>query len=349
MTGTAEDEASSEAIAGGQPAVQEIAAAPASAGARVLDLISRRREASIAFVTVVLFVYFSLQHEAFFTNANLRVVAQFAAPIAILAIAQVMNLVGGEIDLSLGHIYAFAPFIMVSAQDWGLPLPLALVFAVIVASVVGLTNGLITVTTGVPSFITTLGMFFFLNGVTLSISDGFPKTPTRGGFAEWIGGAALATFWWAVGFTVVLHIVLTNTRWGVYTIATGGNPVGASEAGIQVKRMKIGNFMLAAALAGFAGISEGTLRRTFLPLAGGTNLMFFGVAAAVIGGTALFGGSGTIIGAFLGAFLISVLRDGLTLNGISANTYNIILGAAIIASMVLNAVANRVRLRLRKT
>ena len=157
--------------------------------------------------------------------------------------------------------------------------------------------------TGVPSFITTMGMLFFLNGVTLTISDAFPKTPARGGFAEWIGGADYSGFWWVLGLTVILHVLLTKTRWGVYTIATGGNPIGASEAGIQIKRIKIGNFMLAAAVAGFAGISEGIRVHTFLPLAGGPDLMFLGVAAAVIGGTALFGGSGTIIGAFLGADL----------------------------------------------
>jgi simple sugar transport system permease protein len=316
---------------------------------RAADLIARRREASIAFVAVVLFVYFWVSTDAFFTSNNLRVVTQFTTPVAMLAIAQVLNLVGGEIDLSLGNVYALTPFVMLSAQDWGLPLPVALVFAIIVASLVGLANGVITLMTGVPSFITTLGMLYILNGLTLTISDAFPKPAPRGGFAEWIGGADFSGFWWAVGFTVVLHIVLTNTRWGVYTIATGGNPVGAQEAGILTKRIKIGNFMLAAAIAGFTGVLEGIRVNSFVSLAGGPELMFLGVAAAVIGGTALFGGSGTIIGAFLGAFVLGVLRDGLSINGISAYTYNIILGAAVLASMVLNAAANRVRLRLRKT
>lgn len=348
MSETAQKE-TGDAEAPAEPPPPAAATPTLTAVSRVADVISRRREASIAFVTVVLFIYFWASDDAFFTNNNQRVVTNFAAPVAILAVAQVMNLVAGEIDLSLGHIYALAPFVMLSAQEWGFPLPLALVFAVIVASLVGLANGVITLITGVPSFITTLGMLFFLNGVTLNISDGFPKTPPRGGFAEWIGGADFFTFWWAAGIAIVLHVVLTSTRWGVYTFATGGNPIGASEAGIQVRRIKFGNFMIAAALAGFAGISEGTRVHTFLPLAGGTQLMFFGVAAAVIGGTALFGGSGTVIGAFLGAFFISVLRDGLTLRGISANTYTTILGASIIASMVLNVAANRLRLRLRKS
>ena len=146
---------------------------------RAADLIARRREASIAFVAVVLFVYFWVSTDAFFTSNNLRVVTQFTTAVAMLAIAQVMNLVGGEIDLSLGNVYALTPFVMLSAQDWGLPLPVAVVFAVVMASLVGLSNGVITLMTGVPSFITTLGMLYILNGLTLTISDGFPNPAPR--------------------------------------------------------------------------------------------------------------------------------------------------------------------------
>ena len=91
-------------------------------------------------------------------------------------------------------------------------------------------------------------------------------------------------------------------------------------------------------LAGFAGIIEGIRIGSFVPLQG-SELMFFAVAAAVIGGTALFGGSGTVIGAFLGALVLGMLRDGLSIEGVSAFTFNIVLGAAIIAAMILNAAA----------
>jgi simple sugar transport system permease protein len=207
----------------------------------------------------------------------------------------------------------------------------------------------VTVLTGVPSFITTLGTLFFLQGFTVRLSEGYPKPAPKGTLADWLGGADFAGFAWAVVFTVLLHLLLTNTRWGVYTVATGGNPIGAREAGVQTKRIKVGNFMLAGALAGFSGISEGIRIASLDPLAGGSQLMFYGVAAAVIGGTALAGGSGTIIGGFLGALVLGVLRDGLIIGGSSTNTFNMILGVAIIASMVLNVGADRLRLRMRKT
>lgn len=312
------------------------------------DLIARRREASIAFVALALFVYFAVSTPEFMGVDNMRVVSQYTASVAILAIAEAMLLISGEIDLSLGHIYAMTPFLMYFGTEAGLPLPIAVVLALLGAGVVGLVNGIMTVATGVPSFITTLGMLFFLNGFTLTISDGFPKNAPEDGIADILGGARFAGFIWAVVIMVLVHILLVNTRWGIYTVATGGNPIGAREAGIQVKRIKVGNFVLAAVLAGFTGISEAIRVSSMEPLAGGSNLMFFGVAAAVIGGTALAGGSGTVIGAFLGALVLGVLRDGLTIKGISTFTFNMILGIAIIASMFLNAAANHLRIRMRR-
>jgi simple sugar transport system permease protein len=347
MTGTVESgERNGELTAG--PPSEAPPSTMKSVGLRTMDLVSRRKEASIAFVVVVLFVYFSLTSDNFFSSDNLRVIGQYTAAISIIAGAEVMLLISGEIDLSLGNIYALAPFVMWYGIEWGFPLPLAVVFGLLGAAAVGAINGILTITTGVPSFITTLGMIFFLNGFTLTISDGFPKAAPEGGIAEVLGGARFTGFIWAVVITLILHVILASTRWGVHTVATGGNPVGAREAGVPTRRIKVGNFMLAAALAGFAGISEAIRVSSIDPQAGGPDFTFLAIASAVIGGTALAGGSGTVIGAFLGALFLGILRDGLIINGISAFTYFMVLGLAIIASMILNSAANRLRIRMRR-
>ena len=200
---------------------------------------------------------------------------------------------------------------------------------------------------GVPSFITTLGMIFLLNGVTLNISDGFPvetpggPTPT---FFRFFGGSPYSGFYWAIGIVIVMTILLTRTRWGLHTIATGGNPIGASESGVTVRSIKIGNFVMCSMLGGIAGILEAVRITSIQPLQGGTSVMFYAVAAAVIGGTSLFGGSGTIIGAALGVLVLAILNLGFTLQGISAFTFDLVLGVAIIVSMALNVTLERIRL-----
>jgi simple sugar transport system permease protein len=315
----------------------------------LLSTLIRRREASIAVVTIGLIVYFGIMSPDFLTVANARVISQFTAPTALLAIGATMLLISGEIDVSLGHIYAFAPFIMFFATETGLPILVGILLAVLAAGAIGAVNGTITVRLGVPSFIATLGMLFLLNGMTLIISDGFPKPASREGAIVWIFGRGPAVaFMWALLLALVLQVVLRNTRWGVYTFATGGNPVGAREAGIPTSSIKIGNFVIAAMLAGFAGVLNVFRVSSIDPLAGGAELMFLGIAAAVIGGTALAGGTGTVIGAFIGALFLGVLRDGFTIQGISAFTFNVILGIAIIVSMVLNVRIARVRLGARR-
>jgi simple sugar transport system permease protein len=135
---------------------------------------------------------------------------------------------------------------------------------------------------------------------------------------------------------VIWHILLNRTRVGGYTVAVGSNPVASREAGIHVDRVKILAFVLAGALAALTGIIEAFRISSTDPLAGGTGLLLEGIAAAVIGGTALTGGSGTIIGAAVGAFVISGLSDGLNILGVNAYAFDLILGIAIVAAMVLN-------------
>ena len=123
----------------------------------------------------------------------------------------------------------------------------------------------------------------------------------------------------------------------------GGNPTGAAESGVNVRRIKVGNFVLANVLAGFAGILDSTRITTIVPLQGGPDLMFLAVAGAVIGGTSLFGGVGTVLGGFVGVTVLIILRTGLNIIGVSAFTFDLIIGLAILASMIANVQVARLR------
>ena len=300
-------------------------------------ILLRRREASIIVVAIILVVYFQASNQNFLTQNNIRTISQFIAATAIIAAGEVMLLICGEIDLSAGMVFAFAPFIMFFSYQAGLPIWVAIIFGLLASAAVGLFNGLVTVLLKVPSFITTLGTLFLLEGITLTISNGFPAlTPNVGAFNQVFGNSPYSVIIWAIAITIVMQIVLSFTKWGLHTVATGGNLLGASETGVNVNRVKIGNFMLCSVFGGFAGILEGFRITSIDPLAGGTPIMFAAVAGAVIGGTSLMGGLGTIVGAFLGVLVLSILNDGFTLLGVSAFTFDIILGAAILIAMILN-------------
>jgi simple sugar transport system permease protein len=315
---------------------------------RGIEQLLHVREASILVVALGLVLYFQTASPYFLTEGNLVTISHYVAPVAIIATGQVLLLVSGEIDLSVGHVYALSPFLMHYAVDfYAVPVLPAIVFSVAVGALIGLVNGLITVLLHVPSFVTTLGMLFLLNGITLTTSNGYPVAipePARG-IAGWLGAAPWAEIIWALAVVAVFQVILSRTRWGLHTVATGGNPHGASEAGVKVHRVKIGNFMIMSMLGALTGILEAFHVNSIEPLAGGSGIMFAAVAAAVIGGTALAGGSGTIVGALLGAVVLGVLRDGFNLIGVSANRFDLILGIAILLAMVLNVYLTRLRTR----
>jgi simple sugar transport system permease protein len=305
------------------------------------------KELSILLVTIAAGIYFTVTSDAFNSLDNYRTIAQYVAPWAIIAAGQVMLLICGEIDLSAGFVFTLAPFMLMQLFVNGWPLWLALLGAVVVSTVVGVVNGLIRTLLGIPSFITTLGMAFLLQGLVLIISNARPvAAPKDSWVVDVFGGAPWTEFLWAAGLILVMQVVLSATRFGIHTQATGGNPVGAAESGIGVNRVKVVNFAVTSTLAGIAGILQGTRVGSYDPTNGGFTTMFFAVASAVIGGTALLGGSGTVVGAFLGALLLGIVFDGFNLNGVSANAFNVVLGAAILLAMVLNVTLIVVRKRL---
>lgn len=302
------------------------------------------REASMFFIVFVLAIVFQFFNQAFLSGQGISVVSQAVYPWAIIAAGEVMLLICGEIDLSVGNVFALAPLIMYSLNQAGLPIWQGIICALLVSGIVGLLNGTVTVLLKIPSFITTLGTLFLLEGIAVLTTNGSTViVPDAGALGlifghnfQLLGYNLAAGVVWAIAIAIVMQIVLSFTRWGLHTVATGGNALGASETGINVNRVKVGNFIMCSMFGGLAGILEGFRIGSLDPTNGGPNLMFMAVAGSVIGGTSLMGGSGTIIGAFLGTLVLAMLQEGFTLLGVSAFTFNIILGIAILLAMILN-------------
>jgi simple sugar transport system permease protein len=324
-----------------------LGASAVSLGKRLLTL----REGSVIVITIVVAVYFTATTDQFFTSDNFKTLLPYFAPVAILAAGEVFLMINGEIDLSIGAVYLFAPFLFYEINNAGVALVPALVGAMLACVVVGLFNGFFTTVIGINSFITTLGTLFALTGFTLIISHAQPvATPgttnvaEMSTFARIFGGGIYSELIWAVGVVIVLQVVLSFTRWGIYTVAVGGNRVGASEAGIRARLVITRNFVLCSLCAGLVGVLEAVRTTSVTPdPAGATGVLLDGIAAAVIGGTLLAGGSGTVVGALIGALFLGILHDGLIIKGVNADYLDFYLGVAIIIAMAANAYVGRVR------
>jgi simple sugar transport system permease protein len=316
-------------------------------GQRFLTL----REGSIVVVTLITFVYFATSTSRFLTGSSLQALLPYFAPLAILAAGEVFVMINGEIDLSIGAVYLFTPFVFYKMnQNIGLPLVPAMVVSLLVATLIGMINGLAVSVVGISSFVTTLGTLFTLDGLTLIISHATQVTTPGtsvvnvGTFAQIFGGGTYSELIWAIGIVIILQLVLSFTRWGVYSVAVGGNRLGASEAGIRTRVVLTRNFMMCALLAGFVGILEAVRSATSTPDPSGSNdILFQAISAAVVGGTLLRGGSGTVVGALIGAIFLGVLRDGLNIKGVSANYFLFYLGIALLIAMAFNTYVSRVR------
>jgi simple sugar transport system permease protein len=338
----------------------------------LLERVLGLREGSIIVVTLLVAVYFSLQTSSFLTSANFKTLLPYFAPFAILAAGVVFVMILGEIDLSIGATYLFTPFLFYKLATAGLGLVPSVIVALIACMAVGLINGFFVAIVGISSFVTTLGTLFALEGLTLIVSHGAPvETPGArvttsthnvvhtingvkvtlpetvnhiGTFARIFGAGVYSELIWALAVVIVLQTVLTFTRWGLYTVAVGSNKLGAAEAGVRVRLVTIRNFILCASTAGLVGILEAVRAGSVQPDPAGANeILFEAIAAAVIGGTLMTGGSGTVVGALIGALFLGILHDGLVLQGVNANYLLFYLGLAILIAMSANVYVQRVR------
>ena len=328
-------------------------------GRRILRLFLYQRELTPLVITIALFAYFWIRAGSTFTDSlSLSSAAGYAGPVAAIAVGEVLLLMLAEIDLSAGQVFLFAPWVMYWLDNLGVPLVLAILLALLVVCGVGAINGLITVRLNVPSFVTTLAMNFILFGLVLIYSNQTQATPIplSSSTTEHVSfGRQLMGVWiwseilWVVAITIVAHVMLTRTRFGVRIIATGGNLLGAAEAGVPTRRVKVWCFVLCSFLSGLVGIVDAVKYGSLDPGNFGVDYILYAVGACVIGGTALTGGRGTVIGALIGAILIGILEDGLTLVGVSTNDFYVWVGVVIIFAMALNVQFDRLIARSRGT
>jgi simple sugar transport system permease protein len=326
-----------------------------SLGRRILLLFLYQRELTPILITAGLFVYFTIRAGSTFTDSlSLSSAAGYAGPIGAIAVGEVLLLVLAEIDLSAGQVFLFAPWVEYWLNNLGLPVAPSILIALAVACGVGAVNGLITVRLNVPSFVSTLAMNFILFGLVLIYSDQTQATPIplsagTGFSSKLMGTWTWSEILWVVAITILGAVLLTRTRFGMRVIATGGNLVGAAEAGVPVRRVKVWCFVLCSFLAGLLGIVDAVKYGSLDPGNFGVDYILYAVGACVIGGTALTGGRGTVVGAFIGAILIGILEDGLTLIGVSTNEFYVWVGVVIIFAMALNVQFDRIIARSRGT
>lgn len=327
-----------------------------------LVFLARYREVSIAGVAVLLVAYIQFRNSVFLSSAEMSVVLRDTGRIGMIAAGIVLVMITGEIDLSVGATFAMAPFAMILMNTgWGLSLWFAAPAAVVLGVAVGLFNGTIAVKLRIPALITTLGTFFLLTGITVTVAHSQPiRMPVHEPFNvifgenrfgpldplfSWDGLTGFTPIVWTLGVVLLLTVVLSRTVFGLHVISTGSNLLAAREIGVRTDRIKIATFMIVGGLAALAGLLTAVQSGSAAPDAGSSTLTLYAIAAAVIGGTALTGGSGTVIGGLIGAFVIACLNNGLVLLGAQATQSDIYLGAAIIAAMILNVQVDAVRLR----
>lgn len=297
---------------------------------------------------VAVFVLFSLFIPHFRTMQVISGIIGTASINAVVVAGVTLLMISGEFDLSVGSIVAMGGFIFGRHVLGGGSPIIGLGMALLVTAIMGFLNGLLTVRTGVPSFIATLGtrsiyrgiVWVYSGGVLLQGTKAFPLDDLFNGRLEFINNLfTRASFGvptlWAIAVCLVFQFLLTRTRFGNQVFATGGNPEAALAQGVNVKRVKVLCFTLNGALCGIAGaLTYGQFLSIFV--ATGRGLELTAIAAAVVGGTVLTGGTGSIVGGLLGILLINTLRSGAVLAGLPSDNFEAIVGVTIIAASVLN-------------
>ena len=285
----------------------------------------------------------------FLTGQGTANYLEVAAQLGIITIAVTLLMIAGEFDLSVGSMLAAAGVLMaypVVELGWPLWAGLALAFAG--AALVGFVNGFLVIRTALPSFIVTLAGLFILRGVTIAFTHDVTGGATQvGGVDEATAGSLVrdalagellglpaAVYWW-IGLTLVATVVLAKTRFGNWVYGAGGDPDAAAKLGVPVARVKIALFMLTALAAALVA-AIGVLVNGSADVQQGQLKEFQAITAAVIGGTLLTGGYGTVVGAAFGALIFGMVSQGIFFTGADADWFQAFLGAMLLSAVLVN-------------
>lgn len=344
------------------------------ASASAFTSLMRRPEAGVVLGLIATIIIFALLPgaESLYSLQGAMTFLTLAAELGILAAAVSLLIIAGEFDLSVGSMVGFAGIViglLVTQLGWPLWASIGSAFAV--AILVGYLNGLITVRTRLPSFIVTLASLFILRGLSIGITravtgrtqipyilDNPPDPWTAAifnghmlrGFFQWMGtqgwiatkadstpfvpGIPMSIVWWIV-ITALAGWVLTQTRFGNWIYASGGDPVVARNVGVPVARVKILLFIVTAMAATLLATIQ-VMEAGSADTVRGTQKEFEAIIAAVIGGVLLTGGYGTVLGAAFGALIFGLVQMGIFYTGMDTDWFKVFLGLVILAAVLVN-------------
>lgn len=305
--------------------------------ARLAGIDWRRYVIYIGFVVVFIFFAILLGNQGFLSATNLLNILRQTSTIMVIAVGMTYVISAAEIDLSVGSVAGLSSVVTaMSISAFGVVPGIAA--GLVVGVVVGGINGTLVSLLGIPSFLVTLGMLGVAVGTAQWITNSAPQPILSDAFNNMFGsgniGPVPSLVIWAAVFVAAGTLVLSRTKFGRHVLATGGNRKAADFTGINTKRIKFTVLLLSGVVASIAGmLYAGRLQSGRFQWGDGDELS--AIAAVILGGTSLFGGSGTVIGTMFGALLIGLINNGLVLAGLESSQQQIVRGAIIILAVAL--------------
>lgn len=295
---------------------------------------------------IILCSLFSVITDNFLTAKNIMNIALQTSICAIVSIGMTYVIAGGGIDLSVGSVAAFCGMSAALLMKAGYPIWLSSILALVIGGLLGMVNGFVIAVMGIAPFIATLGMNSVIRGAVYVITDGVPVTGLPKDFGLIGGGRVGGWLPYAVivmaVIAVIMAVILKKSHFGRNVFAIGSNEQTAYLSGVNVMRNKIGMYVTCGVLSAVAGIILTSRLVTAAPTAGDA-YETDAIAATVIGGASLAGGTGSISGTMIGAFIMGVLRNGLNLVGLNYFWQQIAIGLVIIIAVYIDVVRGKMK------